>query len=728
MPSTRRRQNHIFHPHVLLLEDRTLPSGANWIALGADAGGGPAVRVLDAATGAEVRSFLAYDPSFAGGVRVAVGDVNGDGIPDIITAAGPGGGPHVKVFDGRTGAVLASFMAYDPAFAGGVNVAVGDVTGDGQPDIVTGAGAGGGPHVKVFTPTGQPVTSFFAYDPGFAGGVNVAVGDVNGDRLGDVVTAPGAGGGPNVRAFNATNGALLANFMAYDPGFTGGVNVAAADLDGNGQSEIITGAGAGGGPHVEVFNGQGGLRAGFMAFAPAFTGGVRVAAVDTAGGYPNLVLGAGPGAGPICRVIDGQTFQPVADSFAFAPSFTGGLCVAGSVAQPIAVHNRDAVLEWNDIALNAIRAAKTAPPVAARALAMMHAAVYDAVNAVMPLHAFYQANPGLHPNADPSAAAAAAANRVLDNLFPGQAPAFDAALARSLAKLPDGPAEAEGVALGRQTADAILAWRANDGSTATVAYTPGTAPGQWQPTPPAFAPALLPQWPNLTPFAMTSDIQFRPAGPPALDSQQYADAVNMVQALGSANSTARTADQTQIALFWADGGGTFTPPGHWNEIAQEQSLRAGLSLAENARLFALLNIAEADAGIVAWDAKYADNVWRPITAIRNADQDGNPQTTADPTWTPLLVTPNFPSYISGHSTFSGAAAAVLSAVFGANTPFTDRGDPAQQFTRSFTSFQQAADEAGMSRIYGGIHYTFDNTDGLAAGLALGQYVVGNFLG
>jgi membrane-associated phospholipid phosphatase len=417
----------------------------------------------------------------------------------------------------------------------------------------------------------------------------------------------------------------------------------------------------------------------------------------------------------------------VSDTLGFDPAFTGGLWVAGTVRQPIAEQNRDAVLQWNAIALDAIRADKTPPPIAARALAIMHLAAYEAVNAIAPLHEFYRGNPGPRPSGDLSAAAAAAAHKVLDTLYPGQSATFDAAFAAALGKVTDGAAKADGVAVGEQAAADILALRANDGAGATVTYTPGTDPGDWQPTPTAFAPALLPQWPNVTPFAMTSGGQFRPAAPPALDSQAYADDVNTVQALGRATGSTRTADQTQIALFWADGGGTFTPPGHWNQIAADVSLSRGLSLAENARLFALLDMAEADAGIAAWDAKYTYNLWRPITAIQNAAADGNPLMTADPAWTPLIATPPFPSYTSGHSTFSGAAATVLSALLGANVPFTDGGDPAQPATRSFTSFNQAADEAGVSRIYGGIHYPSDNTAGLTAGRALGQYVVDNFL-
>lgn len=228
------------------------------------------------------------------------------------------------------------------------------------------------------------------------------------------------------------------------------------------------------------------------------------------------------------------------------------------------------------------------------------------------------------------------------NLYPAQTATFDTQLALSLAEVADGQSENDGVALGQYVADQILAWRSTDGSSNVVSYTPGSEPGDWQPTPPGFVPGLLPQWPDVTPFAIASGDQFRPGGPPALDSAEYATELNQVKELGSINSTTRTADQTEIARFWADGAGTFTPPGHWNQIAELVALAQGNTLSENARLFALLNIAEADAAIVAWDAKYEYDFWRPVTAIRQADTDGNPDTIGDPNWEPLLVTPPFP--------------------------------------------------------------------------------------
>jgi membrane-associated phospholipid phosphatase len=322
------------------------------------------------------------------------------------------------------------------------------------------------------------------------------------------------------------------------------------------------------------------------------------------------------------------------------------------------------------------------------------------------------------------AAATQAAYQVATTLFPQQKALLDAALREGLSAVPDGRARALGVQLGRRVGDAIVALRANDGSEASIPYTPGSGPGAWVPTPPAFAPALLPQWPRVLPFGIASGTQFRPAGPPDLASAQCAAEVSQVQALGSKTSSVRTQEQTDIALFWADGARTVTPPGHWNLIAERASLQDRKGLVFNARLFALLDVAVADAGIVAWDAKYTYNLWRPVTVIHAAADDGNPGTTPDPSWQPLLVTPPFPSYISGHSTFSGAASTVLDALFGSDRAVTVLPDPSVGLPpRQFASFDQAAEEAGISRIYGGIHFSSDNIDGLAAGRNVGRYIL-----
>jgi membrane-associated phospholipid phosphatase len=387
------------------------------------------------------------------------------------------------------------------------------------------------------------------------------------------------------------------------------------------------------------------------------------------------------------------------------------------LSKGVASPGGDVVVAWNAAALGAIRINNTPPPVAARDLAILQLAVDEAVVVAQ------RNSPAV---VSPEAAVAGAADRVLDQLFPAQAAGFDAMLAGSLAGGTGTPAQAAGVALGRSAADVILASRSNDGSNATVPYTPSTATGLWRPTPPGFAPALLPQWPGVTPFVLRSGSQFRPPVPPALTSRAYAASLSQVERLGRANSTARTPDQTQIANFWADGTGTATPPGHWNEIAEAVASSRHLCLARTAQLFAVLDAALADAGIACWDAKFAYNFWRPITAIQLADTDGNPRTVADPSWTPLLATPPFPTYVSGHSTFSAAAATVLSAFFGPNTHFRIGSDAMPGVTRTFRSFDEAAAEAGMSRIYGGIHYSFDNTAGQALGRAVGRYVLGHF--
>jgi hypothetical protein len=385
------------------------------------------------------------------------------------------------------------------------------------------------------------------------------------------------------------------------------------------------------------------------------------------------------------------------------------------------------VLQWNEITLQAFRAAATPPPIASRALAIVHTAVYDAVNAIDRTHEVYAVDVLAAPSSSREAAVAAAAHGVLLNLFPAQAATFNAALTASLATIPDGAAENLGVALGANVAAQMLALRANDGSATVVSYTPGADPGDWQPTPPANAPALLPQWADLTPFAMNTPSQFSPSGIPALTSEEYTAAFNEVKAIGDINSATRTADQTDIARFWANGGGTATPPGHLNILAQVVAEQEGNSLSENARLFAMLNVALADAAIMCWGAKFATDYWRPITGIRAADTDGNPDTAQDPAWTPLIVTPPFPSYVSGHSSFSGAAAAVLKEFFGTDSiAFTLPSENPAVADRNYTSFSQAAEESADSRLYGGIHWSFDNEDGLTAGTSLGQFVADNF--
>jgi hypothetical protein len=272
---------------------------------------------------------------------VAAADVNGDGVADVITAAGPGGGPHVQVFDGLSGQTLFSFFAYDPGFQGGVFVAGGDVNGDGFADIITGAGRGGGPHVKVFDgQTPQELHSFFAFEEAFTGGVTVAAGDVNADGFSDLIMAAGPGGGPRVRVMDGLSSQMLADFMAYNPAFAGGVRVAAGDVDGDGSADVITGAGAGGGPHVRIFSGQNlpQVLNDFFAFNDNVTGGIFVAATDTNGdGLAEILVGTGPGPerpGEI-RVLSrlGEIIQP--STIIFNAHFRSGIHVGASLTLPL---------------------------------------------------------------------------------------------------------------------------------------------------------------------------------------------------------------------------------------------------------------------------------------------------------------------------------------------------------------------------------------------------------
>ena len=380
----------------------------------------------------------------------------------------------------------------------------------------------------------------------------------------------------------------------------------------------------------------------------------------------------------------------------------------------------DVVTDWNNAALDAIRAGNTAPPIASRGLAILHVAIYDAVNGIARTHEPYLVPSAVPASASREAAASTAAHETLVNLFPASSSSFDALHAAILATISNSPQKTAGIVWGEFVANQILAARTNDGSAAVVQPPGGSGPGVWIPTPPGFLPYLLPQWGFLLPFAMSSSSQFRPPGPPALDSQRYAADYEEVKQLGALVGSTRTPDQTEIALFWADGAGTETPPGHWNSIAQIIGAAHGTTLEENARLFALLNIAMADAAICSWDAKYTYHFWRPVTAIAFAEPQLN--------WMSFIVTPPFPDYTSGHSTFSAAAAIVLPFFFGTeDLPFTTGSDFLPGVFRSFATCQDAAEEAALSRIYGGIHFRSASEDGLLAGSSIGEWTVTHYL-
>jgi len=395
----------------------------------------------------------------------------------------------------------------------------------------------------------------------------------------------------------------------------------------------------------------------------------------------------------------------------------GAINLASSIGTPA---NGDVVTDWNTAALDAIRAGRTPPPIASRSLAILHVSIYDAVNGIARTDEPYLVQSSASASASREAAASAAAHKALVNLFPAAVSSFDALHAAILAGIPNGPQKTAGIVWGEFVANQILAARANDGSDAIVPPPGGSGPGVWVPTPPAFAPYLLPQWGFVVSFGMRSSPQFRPPGLPSLDSEQYAADYNEVKELGAAVGSTRTEEQAQIALFWADGAATETPPGHWNSIAQIIAAGQGNTLEENARLFALLNIAMADAAICAWDAKYTFHFWRPVTAINFAEPLLN--------WTSFIVTPPFPDYVSGHSTFSGAAATVLPFFYGTeDLPFTTGSDFLPGVTRSFPTCLDAAEEAAVSRLYGGIHFRSANEDGLQAGISIGEWTDSHYL-
>jgi hypothetical protein len=397
-----------------------------------------------------------------------------------------------------------------------------------------------------------------------------------------------------------------------------------------------------------------------------------------------------------------------------------------SSAQPV-----NPVVQWNRTLLGIVRTPGAQPATIhpTRSFAIMHAAIYDAVNAIDRTHRPYLVRlSGVSRDASQEAAAAAAAHDVLVALYP--APAFktalDAQLQQSLAQIPDGNDKTEGVRIGQTVAGRILALRSNDGSNAQpIHYVFGTAPGDYQSTPPNFpAQPQFTHWSRVTPFALERASQFRPGPPPALTSDTYSDAFNQIKSLGIVNSTTATADEALTGRFW---NGAIQ--NYWNEIAQTASLAHGLTTAQNARLFALLNLSFADDVIAFYDAKYTYNFWRPVTAIRAADAGTNPETVADPNWLPEVgKTAPDPSYPGAHAVISAAGAEVLISFFERDHfEFNVTSEVLKGVERSFTSFSAAAEEATLSRIFGGQHFRFDLTTGQRLGREVADFVVDNFL-
>lgn len=386
----------------------------------------------------------------------------------------------------------------------------------------------------------------------------------------------------------------------------------------------------------------------------------------------------------------------------------------------------DVILDWNEHAANAIVAvAGQPPPRGLIRLAMVHTAIYDAVNAIegYPFQP-YGVTPDVVSPASPEAAAAAAAHDVLVALFPAQQADLDAKYAASLATIPDGSAKTNGISVGQQSAAGILALRANDGRDAVVPYRPGSGPGVWVPTPPRFLPAQAPEVAQVLPWTLNSPSQFRADSPPELTSEAWARDYNEVMSLGPATSSTRTPEQTDIGRFWAD-----QPLLQWNRAWRGISIAQGLSLLDNARFFAVLATAGSDALIACWDSKFFYNFWRPVTAIRAGDTDGNPETAPDPGWIGLVIAPNHPEYPAAHGCFSGASTETLNFFFGTDT-FQFRIDSnvsgLTNRVRFYTSFSQALEEVLDARIYGGMHYRNSTRKGAIIGKQVSHFATRHF--
>ncbi len=403
------------------------------------------------------------------------------------------------------------------------------------------------------------------------------------------------------------------------------------------------------------------------------------------------------------------------------------------------------------------------PVKSSRAMAIVHIAMFDAANAIAGGYNGYAFDePGAHAIASVPAAVAQAAHDTLVATFPSHAPRLGALLEDALADVPDGVSEDLGVELGAATAAAILALRANDNSDVPDEYEFSDQPGMWRVDPinPGQKP-LGPRWGEVEPFALESSAQFRCPEPPALDSAEYADAYSEVFELGGdgvVTPTNRTEEGTQIGIYWAYDGtpSLCAPPRLYNQIATLIADQEGLEGMEFARVVALVNVAMADAGIASWESKYYYNFWRPVTGIREADEgagptgdgDGNPDTIGDRTYVPLCApasnlagknfTPPFPSYPSGHATFGGALFQTLRRALGRDDiAFTfvsdeyngetvdSEGNVRPLLPRSFDSLSQAEEENGQSRIYLGIHWSFDKTEGIVQGRKVADYIFDN---
>jgi hypothetical protein len=416
--------------------------------------------------------------------------------------------------------------------------------------------------------------------------------------------------------------------------------------------------------------------------------------------------------------------------FVTACALSGAALTAQVIGAPMSTaSSTDPVIQWNRSLLTIVRTPGAQPATIhpTRSFAILHVAIYDAVNAIDQTHESYAVRfSGVSRRASPAAAADAAAHDVLVALYPRLTSTLDATLQQSLTLVPDGVAKKEGIRIGQAVAQGILSLRSNDGANqAPLPYVFGTAPGDYQSTPPNFPKQpQFTHWRNVTPFALKQADQFRPGRPPSLSSDRYADDVNEVQALGVSGGTTATPDEALTGRFW---NGAIQ--NYWNEIAQTASLDRHLTIAQEARLFALLNLSFADGVVAFYDAKYTYNRWRPVTAIRAGGTDANPETTADANWLPEVgnTTPD-PAYPGAHAVISAAAATILTAVLQRDhLDFAVTSEVLPGVERSFASFSAAANEATESRIFAGVHFRNDLTSGHRLGRDVAEFVLDHFL-
>jgi hypothetical protein len=400
---------------------------------------------------------------------------------------------------------------------------------------------------------------------------------------------------------------------------------------------------------------------------------------------------------------------------AFALAATA-ICV-----QPSSPLWADVVTDWNVTALNAT----AVPPnsiLQSRVLAIAHGAIYDTVRAVEGKGAAYAVDLTAPAGTSVDAAVASAAHGVLARLAPAQRPALDAALGTALSRIADGPAKSNGVDLGRQIAESSVTLRDSDQSGARMVFTPKPGAGLYQVTPPHSMAAILPHWGSVTPFLITSRSGLEFKGPPAVSSLEFARDFEEVKSIGARASSTRTADQTAAAVFW-----TVQTAVPWHAAARAASAARGLSVAENARLFAVLSMATADSQIVAFEEKFRNPHWRPITAIRAAPDLGIAALKGNPEWEPLLGTPPHPEYPSAHAIFSGAAETVLTKFFGADVvQVSVTFPPLFGITRSYSRFSQLTEEVDNARVWGGIHFRSADKDGSAIGRKIGEIALRDF--